>query len=340
MRPGRTRTLRGAAIQGHPALAAWNRLQSTPAELAALEIWREVPDHQPASIYRLEFRDGGPASVYAKRGDAKSCQVERTCYEELVPRLALSSPTFFGAVDECDGTCWLFLEDVGRHELAVRDPADRALAARWLARLHRSGARLDAGHQLPEGGPPRYLRHLDEGRARIRRNMDNVGLTDTDRELLLGVLATLDRVESRWGAIACACAVLPETVVHGDFRPKNVRIRAEATGPVLYALDWEMAGWGSPVAALGPARGNGSTRLIDPEVYAHTLRGHGPALDGRAIERLSLIGYLLRRLAAIDWDSLSLHFEDPLWLLAPITSIRTIHRQLASALTRAEEWLP
>src|SRR5690348_302344 len=98
MRPGRTRTLRGASIQGHAAVAAWNRLQSEPASLAALEVWREVPDHQPASIYRLEFRNGGPASVYAKHGDAASCRVERTCYEELVPQLALSSPTFFGAV--------------------------------------------------------------------------------------------------------------------------------------------------------------------------------------------------------------------------------------------------
>jgi thiamine kinase-like enzyme len=339
MRPGRSRTLRSATIQGHAAVAAWNRLQATPATLAALEIWRELPSHQPASIYRLEFRGGGPGSVYAKRSETASCRVERTCYEELVPRLPLSSPTFFGALEEGDGTCWLFLEDVGRREFSVRDPAHRALAARWLARLHRSGAKLDAAGRLPEGGPPRYLQHLRDGRERIRRNLGNPGLTDADRKLLGSVLATLDRVEARWDAIARACAVLPETVVHGDFRPKNVRIREEPTGPVLYALDWELAGWGSPVVDLGPARGSYATRLLDPEVYAHALRGHGPALDRAAIERLSLIGSMLRRLAAIDWDSLSLHFEDPMWLLMPITSIRTTHRQIGTGLTRAEAWL-
>lgn len=339
MRPRRSRTLRGAAIQGHAAVTAWNRLQATPAAPGALEIWREVPNHQPASIYRLEFRNGGPASVYAKRCDAASCAVERTCYQELVPRLSLSSPTFFGAVDECDGTCWLFLEDVGRREFSVGDPSHRALASRWLARLHRSGARLDAGERLPDGGPPRYLRHLVQGRARVQKNLANPGLTAADRELLSSVIATLDRAESRWDSIARACAVLPDTVVHGDFRPKNVRVREEPTGPVLYALDWELAGWGSPVADLGPARGASATRLLDLEVYAHAVRGHGPALDRHAIERLSRIGFLLRRLAAIDWDSLSLHFEDPLWLLAPISSIRTTHRQLASGLTHAEEWL-
>jgi len=54
---------------------------------------------------------------------------------------------------------------------------------------------------------------------------------------------------------------------------------------------------------------------------------------------LSRVGFLLRRLAAIDWDTLSLHFEDPLWLLMPVSSIRTTHRQLASGLTHAEDWL-
>jgi len=339
MRPRRSRTLRGAAIQGHAAVAAWNRLPATPAAPSALEVWREVPNHHPASIYRLEFLNGGPHSVYAKRCNAASCEVERACYEELVPRLALSSPTYFGAVDECDGTCWMFLEDVGHREFSARNPEHRELASRWLARLHRSGAELGACDRLPEGGPPRYLRHLQEGRARILENLGNPGMTAADRELLVAVVATLDRAESRWDAIARACAMLPDTVVHGDFRPKNVRIREEATGPVLYALDWELVGWGSPVADLAPARGASRTPQLDPEVYAHAVRGHGPALDRAAIERLSRVGFLLRRLAAIDWDTLSLHFEDPLWLLMPVSSIRTTHRQLASGLTHAEDWL-
>ena len=339
MPPRRPRTLRGAAIQRHAAVAAWNRLQTTPAVLEELEVWREVPNHQPASIYRLQFRDGGPASVYAKRCDAASCEVERTCYEELVPRLALSSPTFFGSLDECDGTRWLFVEDVGRRALSVGDPLHRELASRWLARLHRSGARLDVRERLPNGGPPRYLRHLQEGRARIQQNLGNPGLTGVDHELLSSVIATLNRTESRWDSIARACAVLPDTVVHGDFRPKNVRIREESTGHVLYALDWELAGWGSPVADLAPARGTNGTLLLDPEVYLDAVRGDGPALDRSGLDRLSRIGFLLRRLATIDWESLSLHFEDPLWLLSPLSSIRTTHGQLASGLTHAEEWL-
>jgi hypothetical protein len=342
MRKSSTRVrsvLRDASIHGHPALAAWNRAQAPPAALSRLEIWREFAKPHPASIYRLEFENGGPSSVFAKRCDAVSCQVERSCYEEVVPRLELSSPTYYGSVDEPDGSCWLFLEDVGRERFSANEAEHRALASRWLGRLHRYGANIEAGRQLPEGGPPRYLQHLRDGRARVRRNLENPGITGDERDFLLTVLATLDRVESRWDAIERACAVLPETVVHSDFRPKNVRIRQEPSGPVLYALDWELAGWGVPVADLAPARHSLGTLQIDPETYANALVGHGPRLDRRAIRRLSLIGFLFRQLAAIDWESLSLHFEDPLFLSDPISSIRAQHPDFTAGLEHAESWL-
>jgi hypothetical protein len=331
--------LRDASIRQHPALAAWNRLQSTPAEITALEIWRESPGHHPASVYRLELRDSGPASVFAKRCEAASCAVERTCYEEVVPHLMLSSPAYFGSAEEPDGTCWLFLEDVGRTKFSAQDPTHRALASRWIGRLHRFGAEIEAARQLPEGGPPRYLRHLRDARTRVRGNFENPGLAAGDREVLTETLALLDRVEGRWDAIVRACAELPETIVHGDFRPKNVRIREEPSGPVLYALDWEMAGWGVPVVDLAPGRGDEATLQIDPAIYADSLRGHGPRLDRESIERLSLTGALLRRMAAIDWESMSLGFEDPIYLLDPIASIRVANHELVRGLERAGAWL-
>ena len=340
VRSGRHLVLRGPAAHRHPALAAWNRLQSTPAELSTLEIWRENATHHPASIYRLEFQDGGPGSVFAKRCEAASCEVERICYEDIVPPLALSSPTYFGTAEERDGTRWVFLEDVGREKFVPHDPVHRTLASRWLGRLHRSGANIEAARRLPEAGPPRYLQHLRDARARILEHFGNPGLTVGDRTSLTDTLALLGRVESRWDAIAGACAGLPETVVHGDFRPKNVRIREEPGGAVLYALDWELAGWGVPVVDLAPGRGDEVLLQVDPGVYADALRGFGPRLDRNAIERLSLIGFVLRRLAAIDWESMSLRFQDPLYLLDPIASIRVAHTELVRGLDRAETWLP
>jgi len=277
--------------------------------------------------------------VFAKRCDAASGAVERTCYEELVPGLEMSSPTYYGSLAEPDGTCWLFLEDVGRERLSGHDPTHRALVSRWLGRLHRSGAHLEAARKLPEGGPPRYLEHLRGGRARIRQSFHNPALGEDDREFLASVVAVMDRVERAWGAIERACAGLPETVVHGDFRPKNVRVREEIGGPVLYALDWELAGWGIPVVDLAPADGFDPTLQFDPELYAAELRGHGAALDREDVVRLSRIGFLLRRLAAIDWETLSLHFEDPVCLIAPTTSIRSLHDEFLAGVESAWEWL-
>src|SRR6516164_9681748 len=174
---------------------------------------------------------------------------------------------------------------------------------------------------------------------RIGDHFGNPGLTASEREHLAETQALLDQVEARWDAIVRGCAGLPETVVHGDFRPKNVRIRTGAGGPTLYALDWELAGWGIPVVDLAPGRGAAGILQIDPGIYADELRGHGPSLDGEAIERLSLIGFMLRRLAAIDWESLSLHFQDPRYLSDPTASIQVAHQELARGLARAESWL-
>jgi hypothetical protein len=335
----RPRQICGASVHDHPAVAAWSRLQAVACGVRALEVWRETTRHEPASVYRLELSGGGSTSVFAKRCDAASGAVERACYEDIVPQLDLSSPVYYGSLSEPDGTCWLFLEDVGRERLSGHDPTHRMLASRWLGRLHRLGARLEAARRLPEGGPLRYLAHLKNGRARILRSFDNPALTAEDRELLALVLPLLDRVEGAWGVIERACMGLPETIVHGDFRPKNVRVREESAGPVLYALDWELGGWGVPVVDLTPADGFDTTLQLDAELYAAELRGDGPALRREDVVRLSHIGFLLRRLAAIDWETLSLHFEDPRSLIGPTMSIRSLHRELLAGVDAAQPWL-
>jgi aminoglycoside phosphotransferase (APT) family kinase protein len=330
----------GAAdLRAHPVHAAWERLRMAPCPIAAIEVWREMPTHQPASIYRLRLRNDEPFPVFAKRCDAVSGAVERMCYEDIVPRLGMASPIYLGSVQEPDGTVWFFVEDVGREKLSPLDPMHRTLAACWLARLHRMGARVEAGRRLPDGGPRHYLRCLRESRARIERGLANPALNCEQRELLGRIPTTLDRIEDCWDTIVRATARLPETVVHGDFRPKNVRIRHAPSGPVLYALDWELAGWGVPVADLAPARKGIDQLPFDPLVYAAEVVGHGPRLDAAAIRQLSMVGCVMRRLAAMEWESLSLHFEDPACLSTPVSSLRSLQAQLTAVLERAPEWL-
>jgi hypothetical protein len=339
MSPRCHRELIGAEMREHPVHAAWDRLRTAPAAIAHVELWRENAGHQPASLYRLHLRNDEPFPVFAKRCDATSGNVERICYEEIVPRLGVTSPTYLGSVEEPDGTFWFFVEDVGREKLSAHDPTHRALASRWLGRLHRTGARIEAGRRLPEGGLHRYLKCLRDSRDRIEWNLGNPALSSEQHQVLARLPGTLDRLEDSWETVSRACAPLPETVVHGDFRPKNVRIRPGASGPVLYALDWELAGWGVPVADLAPARGNTSLQLIDPEVYAAEVLGHGPRLTRAAVRQLSMIGFVVRRLAAIEWDTLSLHFDDPRCLINPVSSLGALEGELTEALERAPEWL-
>jgi aminoglycoside phosphotransferase (APT) family kinase protein len=322
--------IRGPTIDRHPALEAWNRRGSTRDTLATLEVWRERA--HKTSVYRLVFRDGGPPPVFVKRCEAGRGNVERLLYEEILPHLGVSSPAYYGSLEEADGSCWFFLEDVGRQRFSDHDPVHRALASRWIGQLHRRGARIAAASRLPEAGPARYLAHLHAARARIRRNFANPALTEEDRAALLNVLAAQDRMESRWSAVERACAGVPETVVHGDFEPKNVRVREETSGLALYAFDWEMAGWGIPAADL-VLNSRGSEMLqIDFEVYASEFGGQWANLDAATIGRLSTVGYLLRRIAAIDWASVQLEFEKP---STAVTWMQLWHRDV----TRGLEWL-
>jgi aminoglycoside phosphotransferase (APT) family kinase protein len=184
---------------------------------------------------------------------------------------------------------------------------------------------------LREAGPARYLAHLHAVRARIRRNFANPAFTEEDRAALLNVLAAQDWIESRWSAVERACAGVPETVVHGDFQPKNVRVREETSGLALYAFDWELAGWGIPAADL-VLNSRGSEMLpIDPEVYVSELGGQWPNVDAATIARLSTVGYVLRRIANIDWESVRLDFEER----GAVPLMQVLHRDVVRGL----EWL-
>jgi len=315
-------------IDQHPALEAWNRRRSTRDKLASLEVW---PHGYNSLVYRLVFRDGGRPALFAKNCQAGRGNIERLFYEEILPDLGVSSPAYHGSLEEADGSCWFFLEDVGPQRLSEHDPVHRALASRWIGQLHRRGTGTAAASRLREAGPARYLTHLQAARARIRRNLANPAFTEEDRAALLNVLAAQDRIESWWSAVERACAGVPKTVVHGDFQPKNVRVREETSGLALYVFDWEMAGWGVPAADLVLNSRGSEIIQVDPGVYISELGGQWPNVDAATIARLSTVGYVLRRIADIDWESMQLDFEQR-WA---VTLMQVLHREV----TRGLEWL-
>lgn len=332
-------TILGPGIDAHPALRAWDRVDGRGIQPVKVEVWRELPANQPASVYRLVFRDGRMPAVFAKHSETRFGAVERVCYEAILPSVRVSSPTYYGSLQDDDGSWWLFVEDAGREWYSLGDPEHRRLAGHWIGRLHRDGACVAAARTLPPAGPRRYLRHLRAARDRIERNFANPGLTGSDRDVLRASLALQDHVESRWERIERACEGPPETLVHGDFQPKNIRIRPGAPAAALFALDWEMAGWGSPAVDLAPPAAADVMSQVDLEAYAAEVCAAWPGVDAAAIRRLCVVGLVLRRLAAMDWAGESLHFEDPRSLSDPVESLRFLNCSLARGLEAAGEWL-
>lgn len=289
------------------------------------------------ALYRLVFDEPGRPAVYAKRSPTSHLALERTVYQDILPHLPLTVPRCFGSCRESDGSTWLFVEDVGDGRPSNEAPEDRRLVAHWLGLLHRSGAGDPRAAQLPDAGPARYLGFLHAGRERVRSNLGNRALTDADRTILNGLLDQLDVVESRWPAIERACQGLPVTLVHGDFRPKNVRIRDAHPGSALYVLDWEMAGWGVPAADLASAIGPAMTVAIDPEAYREEMRERWPDLDDRALRRLAILGRIFQALAGAHWSSSSLIFESVRHLLRPVGAMRHYRAHLVEAIRAGVE---
>jgi hypothetical protein len=329
----------GPGIDAHPALRAWERVDRRRIQPVSVEVWRELPANQPASVYRLVFREGAMPAVFAKHSEHRFGAIERVCHEAILPRVRVSSPAYYGSLQDEDGSWWLFVEDAGREWYSLGDPEHRRLAGHWIGRLHREGAGIAAARALPSAGPGRYLSHLRAARDRIERNFANPGMTGSDRDVLKASLALQDDVESRWERLERACEGPPATLVHGDFQPKNIRVRAGSPEGTLFALDWEMAGWGTPSVDLAPPAAVDVVSHVDLEAYAAEVCGAWPGVDAAAIRRLSVVGLVLRRLAAMDWAGESLHFEDARSLSDPVESLRFLNRSLARGLEAAGEWL-
>jgi aminoglycoside phosphotransferase (APT) family kinase protein len=124
----------------------------------------------------------------------------------------------------------------------------------------------------------------------------------------------------RWSQVETCCEAIPSTLVHGDFRPKNVHVRRDHDGSALLPMDWETAGWGGPAPDLA---------RVDLQAYWTVVREYWPALDLPAVQRLANLGKLFCRLAAMNWESMSLKSD---WLDGPMASIRVCHAKLSDAI--------
>jgi len=314
-------------IDQHPATLAWKQIQenatSTPQAIEVLQKQRK------SEIYRLLKGIPSGESIIAKRCVTKTGKFERVIYEEILPLLPVSQLQYYGSFQENDSYMWLFLGDAGKFNFSVADESHRILAAHWLGGLHRFAPHTNATDILPERGPSHYFELMQRAHEKIVKILESPTLRSAHIEVLKRVLTQMDALESNWQDLLKFCAGIPATLAHGDFRPKNVHVKQSPTGDVLYAMDWEMAGWGNPVVDLAPSRGLSSEPQVDMPVYISIMQEVWPGLDISMLRYFVQVGCIFRRLAAIYWSGLEMSFR---WVEGPIRDMDVFHRELSHAM--------
>lgn len=305
----------------------------------AIDPRRRMPDlvelikgrDRPRTIWRLPGAGPGGSAVIAKRCLHTTAALERHVYERILPRLPVSAPRYYGHVEDDDGFGWIFLEDVGRERIAFTEEAHRKLAARWLGTLHTSAVDVIDPDGLPDRGPAHYRRLLEAGKPSIEASMHNPALTPDQRRAIEAVRRALSVVEEEWGSVEQFCKLLPRTLVHGDFRRKNILVPAERT-KTLFAIDWEFSGWGLVGSDLAPSRGRVLAPQVDLPTYVSVVHERWPDSDTVTFQGQAVVGGVLRRMAAVEWAAGSLGYPN---VVKPIeqleTSVPEILRGLANA---------
>jgi hypothetical protein len=246
--------------------------------------------------YRLNGVGWEGSAVIAKQCKRGTGMLQHTVYKEILSRLPVSTPRCYGFVEEPSGEiCWLFLEDAGPGVFSFRIGEHRALAARWLGLMHTSAVNFAATARLPDRGPDYYLEHLRLARHASQRVIVNSTLSPDDLVVLESFISRCNVLETCWRKVERFCDRMPQTLVHGDFTAKNIRVRNRQTGSALLPFDWEMAGRGTPAADLT------YLEQADLAIYWSVVRPSWPYLKIQDIEQMANLARIFRGLVAISW---------------------------------------
>jgi len=319
----------------HRAFQAWSRLRPEPVELTGLEVLKLKTK---SAVYRLEGLGEDGAAVIAKRCKRSTGLIEQIVHEEILSRLPLPAPRFYGFLeDPADpGFCWLFLEDAQGPVYSQSSSPHRELAGRWLAAVHAASLDETVQQRLPRRGSDHYLELLRRSRATLVKHLANPVLTALDLATVETVASHCDVVESHWDEVEECCGAIPPALVHGDLVVKNVYLRSAPEGLALLVFDWENAGWGVPATDLCQFRG----RTVTPDLaaYCAALRASGRPLDPGHVDQLARYGNLLRLIDGIHWSAEKMIFDSYLFLETALSTFRVYEVPLA-ALLRTLQWI-
>jgi aminoglycoside phosphotransferase (APT) family kinase protein len=191
---------------------------------------------------RVLRKDFGSSQV-PKDHEAARRERELRVYRDILPALRLGAPAYLGSVWQQDPPrFWLLMEFVEGRGLRKQPFGAWLAAARELGRMQASLA--SAGDRL-RGlvGDGKWLQQHDAAFFRRRAEAAVLAVESTVPDLAPRV----ERLANGYEPVIEILAAQPATLVHGSFRPRNVLVTADER---ICAIDWELAGWGSPLYDL------------------------------------------------------------------------------------------
>jgi Phosphotransferase enzyme family len=191
---------------------------------------------------RIFLKDFGHSRL-PKDGAAARRRREIHVYRDLLDGSEAGTPEYYGSLeDEAAGRVWLLLELVEGVQLRECELDAWIAAAGWLARLH---ARF-AGRAAELERSPLLIRH-DEDYFRSKAVEARRTMRSFQGRASRRTAALLDGYDE----LAAAMARGPRTLVHGNYRAKNVVVQRSARRTRVVPVDWEVAAVGSPLYDLG-----------------------------------------------------------------------------------------
>jgi hypothetical protein len=285
----------------HPAVEAWAELQPERVEPDQIEVLKLK---KKGSVYRLDGVGPGGSAVIAKRCRHERAVTERLVYEEVLPRLAVSTLRYHGCWEEADDRFWwLFLEDVGDEPYSPLVQGHSAAAAEWLGTMHAAAADLPVKNLLTDRGPDHHLAYLRSAGETIPRIRVLPSLEPTERTVLQNIVSLCEFLGAQWAHLERFCDRMPRTFSHGDCLAKNVHVRGSQSGLTIAVFDWGGAGWGLPATDLGqlalPYR---DLPASDPDcaTYLSAVRERWPKLDTQTVQQLANLGQMFWSLKVIS----------------------------------------
>jgi hypothetical protein len=301
-------------LSRHPAVLAWALYRNAPIEPDSVTALKEHHTGKAgkSAVYRLARAGPAGEDVVAKRCQRQLAMIERTIYEDVLPCVPLPHLKYYGVFDEPQSeSSWIFLQDAGTRAFSPDNAHHRAAAATWLGVVHTATQRLVGNPGLPNRQFDDYLGYLRTACGLICRYLDAESCTPANARGMQSIVRYAKGLERQWSRLRNACDAVPTTLVHGDFVARNIRLGLGDGSLVILPFDWECSCWGNPVIDLAQTS-LGSTRFgADPDLrtYSLVVRDHWPNLNAQTVQRLALIGTLLRLLSAIYWAALGLPHE-------------------------------